>query len=134
MNKYQVKKDMDYNNEKETEKKGIKERVINKLNENPKKFFKISFIILCVLSMISITKDLLIPNKEQKNGITLPLMYNSSSDNEMKKSFKDFENSKQANEIIEELKFLKEKRKAGAFTKEDSLRVDYLISQLKNIK
>lgn len=109
--------------------KKTKEKYLDWLAKNPKRFFMYSMIFLLSSFIVSIVQDIFFPS-DMTLKIKPPVLYSKSSvtQNEF------LSINKQMKKIVDELKTLKGKRDREELQQEDSLRIEYLFNQYQHLK
>lgn len=102
---------------------------LDRVAKNPKRFFVYSMIILSISFIGSLIQGIYFPSQKTFT-IKPPVLYSNSGISQNTVSAQDTEMEK----IVNELKFLKEKRDRNALQKEDSLRIEFLFNRYQQLK
>lgn len=106
-----------------------KEKCLDWLVKNPKRFFMYSMIFLFSSFIVSIVQGVFFPS-DMKFKSMPPVLYSKSSVTQSAL----VNNNKQMEKIVDELKVLKGKRDRKELKQEDSLRIEYLFNQYQHLK
>ncbi len=102
---------------------------LDRVSKNPKRFFMYSMIILSVSFIGSLIQGIFFPS-ETTFTIKPPVLYSKNEIGHNKASGRD----RDMENIVSELKSLKEKRDRNGLQKEDSLRIEFLFNQYQQLK
>lgn len=99
------------------------------VEKHPKQFFIYGMIFLSVSYFRMLIQGVFFPKKAEQS-FKIPILYSKSDIEKGKITAKE----KKIDKIMNELKLYQEKSKNNALTKEDTLRMNYLYNQYKNLK
>lgn len=105
------------------------QKFLERVTKNPKRFFVYSMIILSVSFIGSLIQSIFFPSQKTFT-IKPPILYSNSGISRNSASVQDTEMEK----IVNELKFLKDKRDQNALQKVDSLRIEFLFNRFQQLK
>ncbi len=105
------------------------QKLLERVAKNPKKFFLYSMIILSISFIGSLIQGIFFPS-EKTFTVKPPVLYSNNVISQNSASVQE----KEMEEIVSELKLLKEKRDRNALQKEDSLRIEFLFNRFQQLK
>lgn len=107
----------------------IKEIII----QNPKKFYIYSMIILTISLIFNVWREIYYPPNYLSGMVQIPTIFSKSEKKIELLKKKQKESLDETKKILDELKQLGEKRKNNTLSKEDSIRVEFLMKKYDEI-
>lgn len=107
----------------------IKEIII----QNPKKFYIYSMIILTISLIFNVWREIYYPPNYLSGMVQIPTVFSKSEKKIELLKKKQKESLDETKKILDELKELGEKRKNNTLSKEDSIRVEFLMKKYDEI-
>lgn len=107
----------------------IKEIII----QNPKKFYIYSMIILTISLIFNVWREIYYPPNYLSGMVQIPTIFSKSEKKIELLKKKQKESLDETKKILDELKELGEKRKNNTLSKEDSIRVEFLMKKYDEI-